>query len=90
MCEMLHCAYQSGEQHIVKKLDVCKAFDRLEWPFTLAVIEKAGLHGMLSAFLRAGFGTASSAILLNRRLTKPVQLSRSVCQGCPFPLSFSS
>lgn len=78
LSEMLHWAQESGEEHILIKLDVCKAFDRLEWPFILASIDKAGLGGTLSAFMKAGFGSASSVIMLNGRPTKAFRLARSV------------
>lgn len=87
--EMLQQAQDSGEEHILMKLDVCKAFDRLEWPFILASVEKVGLAGTLSAFLRSGFSSASSVILLNGRPTEAFKLTRSVRQGCPLsPLVF--
>lgn len=71
------------------KLDICKAFDRLEWPFILASVEKAGLGGTLSAFLRAAFDSASSIIVLNGRPTEAFRFARPVRQGCPLsPLIF--
>lgn len=45
LSEMLHRAHECGEDHILMKLDVCKAFHRLEWPFILAAVEKAGRSG---------------------------------------------
>lgn len=86
---MLHEATQSGEEYVLLKLDVIKAFDRLEWGFLLAVLDKCGLSGMLSNFIKAGFANASSKIMLNGRPTESVRLSRSVRQGCPLsPLLF--
>lgn len=72
------------------KMDVIlKAFDRIEWPFLLACLEKCGLGGMLTRFLKASFVNASSSVLLNGRQTKCVPLSRSIRQGCPLsPLLF--
>lgn len=71
------------------KLDVVKAFDRLEWPFLMAVLEKSGFSGLLTGFLRASFAHASSAILLNGIPTGNIPLARSVRQGCPLsPLLF--
>lgn len=49
------------------KLDVIKAFDRLEWGFLLAVLEHSGMSGMLSNFVEAGFANASSKVMLNGR-----------------------
>lgn len=66
---MLHQAANSGEEFLLLKLDVVKAFDRLEWPFLLKVIEKAGMSGMLGIFLRASFATAASFVMLNGRAT---------------------
>lgn len=79
--EMLQQAACSGEDHVLLKLDVIKAFDRLEWPFILAVVEKAGLAGVLTKFLKAGFASASSEILLNGIPTESFSLKRSVRQG---------
>lgn len=69
LSELLHQAHQTGKQYILMKLDVCKAFDKLEWAFILEVVERAGLSGLLSRFLKAGFSTASSHIVLNGRPT---------------------
>lgn len=89
MGEMLHQAAISGEEYILLKLDVVKAFDKLEWPFLLAVIEKMGTGGLLSQFLLAGFKSATSAIVLNGIPTSTFSLKRSVRQGCPMsPLMF--
>lgn len=71
------------------KLDVIKAFDRLEWGFLLAVLEHSGMSGMLSNFVEAGFANASSKVMLNGRQMDSIRLSRSVRQGCPLsPLLF--
>lgn len=87
--EMLHQAAKSGEDYVILKLYVVKAFDKMEWPFLLAVLEKAGFSGTLTGFLLASFASASSAILLNGIATCNIPLARSVRQGCPLsPLLF--
>lgn len=89
LSEMLHQAEISGEEHILLKLDVHKAFDSLEWPYILATVEQAGMNGILFSFLKASFSSASSHIILNGRPTESFQLARSVRQGCPLsPLIF--
>lgn len=90
MSEMLNRARESGENHILLKLDVWKAFDRIRWPFLLAIVEKAGMGGVLSDFLEASFSSASSLIILNGRPTHSFRLTRSIRQGCPLsPLLFN-
>lgn len=87
--EMLQQAVSSGEEYVLLKLDVIKAFDSLEWPFLLAVIERMGMEGILSKFLKAGFASASSSIILNGIPTERFLITRSVRQGCPLsPLLF--
>lgn len=81
--EMLHQAAVSGEEHLLLKFDVVKAFDTIEWPFLLDLLEKSGFSGTLTGFLRASFAHPSSAILLNGTPTASIPLSRSVRQGCP-------
>lgn len=76
--EMLHQAKESGEEHILIKLDVIKAFDRLEWPFLLAILRKIGMEGVLTKFLEASFASASSSVLLNGIPTQDFALKRSV------------
>lgn len=89
LSELLHQAHLNGKEYILMKLDVCKAFDRLEWSFILQVVERAGLAGLLSRFLKASFSTASSHVVLNGRPTQAIRLARSVRQGCPLsPLVF--
>lgn len=87
--EMLQQAASSGEEHVLLKLDVIKAFDSLEWPFLLAVVERMGMSGLLTKFLKAGFATASSSVVLNGIPTESFSLTRLVRQGCPLsPLLF--
>lgn len=87
--EMLHQAADSGEEHVLMKLDVTKAFDRMDWSFLLAALNKMGFGGLLTAFLRSSFATASSTVLLNGIPSRRISLARSVRQGCPLsPLLF--
>lgn len=87
--EMLNQATISGEEFVLLKLDVVKAFDKMEWSFLLEVLERGGFAGTLTRFLRANFASASSAILLNGTPTGKISLARSVRQGCPLsPLLF--
>lgn len=82
---MLHQAAQSGEEHVLLKLDGIKAFDRLDWNFLLACPGKFGMNGTLTRFLKASFANATSHVLLNGRLTRSICLTRSVRQRCPLP-----
>lgn len=87
--ELLHQAEQSGENFILLKLDIIKAFDKIEWTFLLALLNRLGFNGMLTSFLEATYGSAASAVLINGRMSPSFLLARSVRQGCPLsPLLF--
>lgn len=87
--ELLHQASQSGENFVLLKLDIMKAFDKIEWRFLLSLLHHLGFGGLLTAFLEATYGSASSAVLINGRMSTSFLLSRSVRQGCPLsPLLF--
>lgn len=89
--EMLQKAKESGDDFVLLKLDVIKVFDSLEWPFLLEVVNRNGMTGMLSSFLKAGFAKASSSVILYGISTPRIPLGRSVRHGCPLsPLLSSS
>lgn len=87
--EMLQQAQILGEDHILLKFDLVKAFDKIEWPFLVVVLEKMGMARLLTDFLKAGFASARSSILLNGKPTKSFPLKSLLRQGCPLsPLLF--
>lgn len=89
LSEMLQQAHLTGEDYILMKLDVHKAFETMDWTYILATVERAGMNGMLFRFLKAIFSSTSSNIILNGRPTEAFKLARSVRQGCPLsPLIF--
>lgn len=52
--EMLNHAANSGDEYVLLKLVVVKAFDKMEWPFLLEELDKAGFSGTLTVFLDQG------------------------------------
>lgn len=80
---MLEQASSSGNEYVLLKLDVVKAFNKLEWPFLLAVLNRMGMTGLLTKFLQAGFTSAKYAKVLNSIHTDNFSLKPYVRQGCP-------
>ena len=83
LSEVLHRANMSRIAHLLLKLDIKKAFDKLKWTFLLALLEKLRFGGLLTNFLQATYVHSASAILINGRMTDTIPLRRSVRQGCP-------
>lgn len=83
--EMLYQAASSGEEYIL----IVKAFDRLNWSYLMALLEKNSMIGTLTSFMKASFTEATLSVLLNRQLTNQIPLTRSVREGCSLsPLLF--
>lgn len=51
--ELLHRAMALGVDHILFKLDICKAFDKLEWDFLYWLLQHIGFGPKFIAFVKA-------------------------------------
>jgi hypothetical protein len=83
MSELLYFAGESEIPHILMKLDITKAFDKLEGSFLLPLLEHLGFGPYFLRFLKASYNSSISAIRINGQLTKSFPNKRSVRQGCP-------
>lgn len=76
--EILHRAGLSEEDFIFLKLDVSKAFDKLEWDFLLALLQHLGFGPQFLSFILATKLVANSLVVINEQLSKIFRISRSV------------
>lgn len=86
--EILHRAGLSEEDVIFLELDVCKAFDKLERDFLLALLQHLGFGPQFIGFILAIIAVANSSVVVNGQQSKPFKISRSVRQGCPLTTPF--
>ncbi|CAM6129180.1 unnamed protein product [Calypogeia fissa] len=63
--ELPHRAKLSGQDYIFLKLDVFKAFDRVEWDFLFAYLHKAGFGLRFINFIQAIYQNATSQVIIN-------------------------
>lgn len=71
------------------KIDFDKAYDRIEWDFVLQSLHDLGLGRNFIKQVHALFGNARARIAINGTLSPPIDLKRSIRQGCPLaPLIF--
>jgi hypothetical protein len=71
------------------KVDVVKAFDKMEWRFMVRMMRCMGFPAKFITFFNAITINANTAVLINGRPTKVIDITRSVRQGCPIaPLLF--
>lgn len=87
--ELLQRALESGVDHIFLKLDICKAFHKLEWAFLYRLLKHLGFDPRFINFVKAISASENSIVIMNGKQSEPFKISHSVRQGCPFsPLLF--
>lgn len=84
--EVLHFLKISGAtKHctMAVKTDISKAYDRLEWSFIRAVLERMGFHPTWIGWMMQCISTVSYSVLLNNEATGQIHPQRGIRQGDP-------
>ena len=71
---------------IIKALDLEKAFDRVEHDYLRAVLGKLNLGAAIGQWIDLLYTDISSRVMTPFGLTDPIQVTRSVRQGCPLSM----
>ncbi|CAL9014415.1 unnamed protein product [Prunus brigantina] len=84
--EILH-SLQKGKRSDPKtlalKLDMAKAFDRVEWPFLIAMMKKLGFPYQFCSWIFECISTVSYSVLINGAPIGKITPSRGLRQGDP-------
>jgi hypothetical protein len=71
------------------KLDMAKAYDRVDWRFLEGVLAKLGFHSQWIRWVMACVTIVRYSVRFNRNMLDSFTLSRSIRQGDPlFPYLF--
>ena len=65
------------------KIDLAKAFDRLEWNFIVSALARKGLHGHFVNLVHACILSPSFSVLINGQPSPKFKSFRGIRQGCP-------
>ncbi len=72
-------------------LDAEKAFDQLEWPYMVKVLEECGFASRFVSWITTLYAHPTSSVLTNQEQSKPFSLHHGTRQGCPLsPLLFAA
>ena len=64
-------------------LDAEKAFDKIQHPFMLKVLERSGIQGTYLNIIKAICSKPTANIKLNEKILEAISLISGIRQGCP-------
>ena len=75
---------------MIISIDAEKAFDKIQHPFMIKTLQRAGIEGTNLSITKAIYDKPSANIILNGEKLKVFPLKSGTRQGCPLsPLLFS-
>ena len=69
---------------MIISLDAEKAFDKIQHPFMIKVLERLGIQGSYLNIIKAIYSKPTANIKLNGEKLKAIPLKSGTRQGCPF------
>lgn len=81
--ESIDWALESNQDLVILLLDFEKAYDRVNWTFLEASMEKLGFSREWISWTSALYRDAESVLLVNGKKLPKFKVERSVRQGCP-------
>ena len=84
-----HINKLKNKSHMIISIDAEKAFDKIQHPFMLKTLQKAGIEGTYLNIITATYNKPTANIILNVEKLKVFPLKSGTKQGCPCsPLLF--
>ena len=78
---------KSNQHTMFLKFDFAKAYDPIEWPFILAMLQALGFGPNFLQSVEMFFGDANACITMSSSQSEAFGLFRSIRQGCPLALA---
>ena len=88
---MHHINKLKDKNYMIISIDAEKAFDKIQHPFMIKTLQKAGIEGTYHSMIKKTIGGKPTAnIILNGEKLKAFPLKSGTRQGCPLsPLLFN-
>ena len=71
------------KNHMIISLDAEKAFDKIQHPFMIKVLERSGIQGPYLNIIKAIYSKPVANIKLNGEKLEAIPLKSGTRQGCP-------
>ena len=85
-----HINKLKNKNHMIISVDAEKVFDKIQHPFMIKTLQKAGIEGTYLNLIKAIYHKPTANIILNGEKLKAFLLKSGTRQGCPLsPLLFN-
>jgi len=74
------------KNNVIISIDAVKAFYKIQHPFVIKTLQKAGIEGTDLNIIKAIYDKPTANIILNGEKLKAFPLKSGTRQGCPFSL----
>ena len=79
-----------NKNHMIISIDAEKAFDKIQYPFMIKILQKMGIEGTYLNIIKAVYDKPTANIILNGEKLKAFPLRSGTRQGCPLsPILFN-
>ena len=75
-----------NKNYTIISIDAEKAFDKIQHPFMIKTLQKAGIEGTYLNIIKAIYDKPTATIILNGEKLKAFPLKTGTRQGCPLSL----
>jgi len=80
---VIHINKLKNKNHMVISIDAEKAFDKIQHPFMIKTLKKAGIEGTYLNIIKVIYDKPTANIILNSEKLKAFPLKSGTRQGCP-------
>ena len=84
-----HINKLKNKNHMIISIDAEKAFDKIQHPFMIQTLQKAGIEGTFLNTIKAIYDKPTANIIFNGEKLKAFPLKSGTRQGCPLSLLFN-
>ena len=78
-----HIRKLKDKNHMIISIDAEKVFDKIQYPFMIKTLQKAGIEGTYLSIIKAIYDKPTASITLNGEKLKAFPLKSGARQGCP-------
>ena len=82
-----HIHKLKDKNNMIISIDAEKALDKIQHPFMIKILQKAGIEGTKLNIIKAIYSKLTANIILNGEKLKAFSLKSGTRQGCPLTIT---